>query len=48
MDATDLVVPAEYQAPFAFKGEIESVTLDVTGILIVDHESELRRIMAQQ
>ena len=42
------VVPADYQAPFAFNGEIKSVTLDVTGDLIVDHESEHKRIMAQQ
>jgi hypothetical protein len=47
-DATDSVVPEDYQAPFAFNGEITSVTLDVTGELIVDHESELKRIIAQQ
>lgn len=47
-DATDSVVPVDYQAPFAFNGEIKSVTLDVTGVLIVDHESEFKRIMAQQ
>ena len=28
-DATDSVVPGDYQAPFAFNGEIKSVTLDV-------------------
>ena len=32
-DATDSVVPADWQAPFAFNGEIKSVTLDVTGDL---------------
>ena len=47
-DATDSVSPQDYQAPAEFNGEIESVTLDVTGDLIVDHESELKRLMTQQ
>lgn len=47
-DGTDSVSPTDYAAPADFNGEIESVTLDVTGDLIVDHESELKRLMVQQ
>ncbi len=47
-DATDSVVPEDYVAPFEFNGEIKSVTLDVTGDVIVDDEAEHKRIMAQQ
>ena len=47
-DGTDSVSPSDYAAPGEFNGEIESVTLDVTGDLIVDHESELKRLMVQQ
>ena len=47
-DATDSVVPEDYPAPFAFNGEIKSVTLDVTGDLIIDHESEMQRLLKQQ
>ena len=47
-EATESVVPADYQAPFTFNGEVESVTLDVTGDLIVDHKSEHERLIAQQ
>ena len=43
-DGTESVSPSDYAAP----GEIKSVTLDVTGDLIVDHESELKRLMVQQ
>ena len=47
-DATDSVSPRDYAKPFAFDGEIEAVTLDVSGEVIVDDESELERLMAQQ
>lgn len=47
-DATDSVSPDDYQAPGEFDGEIKSVTLDVSGDLIVDDEAELQRLMAQQ
>jgi len=47
-DATDSVSPKDYAAPFAFTGQIDSVTLDVTGELIEDDESEMKRLMAQQ
>ena len=47
-DAVDSVSPDDYDAPGEFNGEIKSVTLDVTGDLIVDHDSELKRLMTQQ
>jgi arylsulfatase len=47
-DATDSVSPDDYAAPGDFNGEIRSVTLDVTGDVIVDDEAELKRLMAQQ
>jgi arylsulfatase len=37
-----------YVAPFAFTGTIHTVTMDVSGELIVDSESEMRAIMARQ
>ncbi len=37
-----------YVAPFAFTGTIHTVTMDVSGELIVDTESEMRAIMARQ
>ena len=40
--------PAIEETPFAFTGEIHSVTFDVTGDLIEDDELTLRRIMARQ
>ena len=41
-------VTPEYTAPFAFTGTIHSVTLDVSGELILDAESELRVHLARQ
>jgi hypothetical protein len=37
-----------YPAPFPFTGTIHTVTMDVSGELIVDTESEMRAIMARQ
>jgi arylsulfatase len=47
-DGTDSVSPDDYSAPSDFTGEIKSVTLDVSGELIVDTDTELRRLMTQQ
>ena len=47
-DGTDSGSPEDYESPNTFAGEIKSVTLDVSGDLIVDSETELRRLMAQQ
>jgi arylsulfatase len=41
-------VTDRYQAPFPFSGELHSVTIDVSGDLIVDSETEMRAIMARQ
>lgn len=41
-------VTRDYQPPFKFTGAIHQVTLDVSGDLIKDQESELRRLMALQ
>ena len=41
------VTPA-YGPPFEFTGEIDSVTVDVSGELIKDSEAEMRQIMARQ
>ena len=47
-DALAPVLPDVYASPFAFTGTIHSVTVDVSGDLIEDDESTLRRLMAQQ
>jgi hypothetical protein len=47
-DLTDSVSPEDYASPGDFNGEIKSVTLDVTGDVIVDDEAELKRLMTQQ
>jgi arylsulfatase len=47
-DVTDSVSPDDYPAPNHFTGEIKSVTLDISGDLIIDTETELQRLMAQQ
>ena len=47
-DALAPVLPDVYAPPFAFTGEIHSVTVDVSGDVIEDDESTLRRLMAQQ
>jgi arylsulfatase len=47
MDSGAPVTP-EYAPPFEFTGEIDSVTVDVSGELIKDSEAEIRQIMARQ
>jgi arylsulfatase len=46
--AFDTVVPADYRAPFPFTGELTSVTLDVSGELVIDEQAEIDRLLAQQ
>ena len=41
------VVP-DYAAPFRFNGVLEQVVLDLSGEMIVDHESDMRAAMARQ
>jgi arylsulfatase len=41
-------VSHEYHAPFAFTGTIHKVTVDLSGELIEDDESTMRRLIAQQ
>ncbi|HEX5859384.1 MAG TPA: arylsulfatase [Microbacterium sp.] len=41
-------VSPDYRSPFRFTGELHSVTVDVSGELIDDRESELRMAMARQ
>ena len=47
-DGIDSVSPDDYAAPYPSRGTIHSVTLDISGDLIVDTESELHRLMTQQ
>ena len=44
-DSVDLTA---YSAPFPFTGTIKQVTVDVSGDLIQDDETELKRLMTQQ
>ena len=41
-------VSHEYHAPFTFSGTIHKVTVDLSGELIEDDESTIRRLVAQQ
>jgi arylsulfatase len=41
-------VTSDYDAPFPFTGELEQVTIDVSGALIEDKSSEMRCVMAHQ
>jgi hypothetical protein len=41
------VVP-DYQAPFRFTGTLHTVTVDLSGEVITDSESEMRVAMARQ
>ena len=41
-------VTHDYHAPFTFSGTIKHVTVDMSGDLIVDDESTMRRLVAQQ
>ena len=41
-------VTPDYPSPFRFTGTLHSVTVDVSGELITDSESEMRAAMARQ
>ncbi len=41
------IIP-DYRAPFRFTGELRSVTVDLSGDLITDSESEMRMAMSRQ
>jgi arylsulfatase A-like enzyme len=41
-------ITPEYRAPFRFTGTLHTVTLDLSGDLITDHEAEMRIAMARQ
>lgn len=41
-------VTPDYKSPFTFTGIIHSVTVDVTGDILTDHEAEHRAMMARQ
>ncbi len=41
-------VTPDYEGPFTFTGTLHSVTLDVSGELIIDHDAELRAHLARQ
>jgi len=47
-DGTDSVSPDDYEAPYDFTGALSTVTIDVSGEIIVDSEAELHRLMTQQ
>ena len=47
-DGVDSVSPRDYAAPYDFTGQIRSVTLDLSGDLIVEQQTELERLMAHQ
>ncbi|MGD0934292.1 MAG: hypothetical protein ABR922_06925, partial [Streptosporangiaceae bacterium] len=42
------VIVPDYQAPFPFTGALRTVTVDLSGDLITDTESEMRMAMARQ
>jgi len=48
VDAGAPVALDRYESPFAYTGTLYSVTIDVSGELIVDEEAEMRAIMARQ
>jgi arylsulfatase len=41
-------VTADYQAPFPYSGTLRTVTVDLSGDLITDTDSEMRMAMARQ
>jgi arylsulfatase A-like enzyme len=43
-----LAVDPDYESPFRFAGTLHSVTIDLSGDLIVDSDSEMRVVMARQ
>jgi arylsulfatase len=47
-DGIDAVSPTDYSSPNPFGGTIHSVALDLSGDVIVDSETDLNRLMAQQ
>jgi len=47
-DGIDSVSPDDYTAPNPSRAVIHSVTLDVSGDVIVDTDADLARLMAQQ
>jgi arylsulfatase len=38
----------DYRSPFRFTGTLHTVTVDLSGDLIIDSESEMRMAMARQ
>ena len=46
--AFDSVDPAMYQIPFTFTGKLKQVVVDVSGEVIKDDETEIKRMMTQQ
>ncbi len=46
-DAGAAVTP-EYKPPFRFTGAIKRVIVDVSGEHVVDHEAEMRIVLAKQ
>jgi arylsulfatase A-like enzyme len=46
-DGGGTVIP-DYKPPFRFTGTLYSVTVDVSGDLVKDHEAEMRVVMARQ
>jgi hypothetical protein len=47
-DSADPAAPDEYSGRFAFTGKIKRVTIDVSGELIPDTESEMKIAMRRQ
>jgi arylsulfatase len=45
---TGATVTPEYKPPFRFTGVIKRVILDVSGERVVDHEAEMRVMVAKQ
>jgi hypothetical protein len=41
-------VTADYKAPFRFTGKLHTVTVDISGDLITDTESEMRAVMGRE
>ena len=41
-------IVADYQAPFPFTGTLHTVTVDLSGDLITDTDSEMRMAMSRQ
>jgi arylsulfatase len=46
-DSGGAVIP-DYKPPFRFTGTLYSVTVDVSGDLVKDHDAEMRVVMARQ